>query len=73
MIPRLFFGIVILFLPFVAQAQEVPTFSNYVVDLASLLDEATFQELVTRLEDHNQRTTNQVAVLTIPSLERRRH
>ena len=52
-----------------AQAQEVPTFSGYVNDYANLLTDATTQELEDRLRDHEQRTTNQVTVLTIPSLE----
>ena len=52
-----------------AGAQEVPTFSGYVNDYANLLTDATTQELEERLRSHEERTTNQVTVLTVPSLE----
>ena len=69
MIPRYFFWIALSFLSFVAHAQEVPYFSGYVNDYAHLLTESTRQELEARLKDHEERTTNQVTVLTIESLE----
>ena len=69
MLLRHFLWIVLLWIVTAAGAQEVPYFSGYVVDQANLLNEETIQELTARLEDHNQRTTNQVAVLTIPTLE----
>ena len=69
MTPRHFFGIALLFLSSVAHAQEVPHFSGYVNDYAHLLTESTRQELEARLKDHEERTTNQVTVLTIESLE----
>ncbi len=52
-----------------ALAQEVPTFSGYVNDYANLLTDGTMQELEARLRNHEERTTNQVTVLTVPSLE----
>ena len=69
MIPRHFFGIAIFLSSFAAYAQETPYFSGYVNDDANLLTESTQQELEGRLSDHEARTTNQVTVLTVESLE----
>ena len=63
------FFVGIMFLTRVAYPQEAPIFSGYVNDYAHLLTEGTQQELEARLEDHQRRTTNQVTVLTIESLE----
>lgn len=64
-----FLWIVLLWIATTAVAQEVPTFSGYINDYANLLTDATAQELEARLRDHEARTTNQVTVLTISSLE----
>ena len=69
MLLRRFLWIMLLWIVTAAGAQEVPTFSGYVNDYANLLTDATTQELEDRLRDHEQRTTNQVTVLTVPSLE----
>ena len=59
---------VFLLVSFATTAQEAPYFSGYVNDDANLLNESTQQTLEDRLRDHEQRTTNQVTVLTIESL-----
>ena len=69
MIHRYYFGIIFTFLSIAALAQGVVPFSGYVNDYANLLTESTQQELETRLQDHEERTTNQVTVLTVESLE----
>jgi uncharacterized protein len=53
----------------VAKAVEVPYLSGRVNDLAQILTETTFDSLGVLLKDHEIRTTNQVVILTIPSLE----
>ena len=68
MVLRYFFGIALFFLSFAARAQDDIYFSGYVNDYANLLTESTQQELEARLQDHEERTTNQVTVLTIESL-----
>lgn len=69
MLHRRFSWILLLLIAPLAFAQEIPTFSGYVNDYANLLTNGTTQELDARLRDHEQRTTNQVTVLTVPSLE----
>ncbi len=55
--------------PFILSAQEVPYLSGRVNDYAHLLSEESRQQLESTLQDHEQRTSNQIVVLTIPSLE----
>jgi uncharacterized protein len=52
-----------------ADARDVPPLTGRVVDLAQVLPPATAEELSSRLKAHEDKTTNQVAVLIIPSLE----
>ncbi|MEM1042346.1 MAG: TPM domain-containing protein [Bacteroidota bacterium] len=53
-----------------AHAQPaVPALTGRVVDRAEVLDAATEQALADQLEAHEEATSNQVVVLTIPSLE----
>lgn len=52
-----------------AFAADVPYLSGRVVDNAEILSAATKQKLGARLKAHEQETTNQIAVLTVPSLE----
>jgi|GEM_PF-2059876 len=52
-----------------ALAQEVPPLSARVNDYANILSYTAEQELEARLRDHEERTSNQIAVLTINSLE----
>ena len=66
---RYLLSIVFFGLSLLAFAQEAPFFSGYVNDYAHLLTESTQQELEARLRDHQQRTTNQVTVLTVEGLE----
>lgn len=52
-----------------AAQQAVPTLTGRVVDEADILSPNTERTLTTLLTEHEQETSNQVAVLTIPSLE----
>lgn len=63
---RLLYAVVVL--ASVASAREVPYLSGRVVDEARVLDAASSQTLETLLKDHETRTGNQVAVLTVSSL-----
>ncbi|MGD9729437.1 MAG: YgcG family protein [Nitrospiraceae bacterium] len=52
-----------------AHALEIPPLTGRVVDLARVLSPPTAAELSERLQAHEATTTNQVAVLIVPSLE----
>jgi uncharacterized protein len=51
-----------------AGALDFPALSGRVVDTANLLDPATEQSLTDQLAAHERATTNQVMVVTVPSL-----
>ena len=51
-----------------ARAAEVPYLTGRVVDEARILSPATRERIEAALEKHEKATTNQVAVLTVPSL-----
>jgi uncharacterized protein len=59
------------FLPLAAHAQQgdVPYLTGRVVDNAEILKPDTRKRLAETLRQHEQKTTNQVAVLTVPSLQ----
>lgn len=52
-----------------AAAVEVPYLTGRVTDNAQILSPETRRTLTERLKAHEDKTTNQVAVLTVPSLE----
>jgi len=52
-----------------APAAEVPYLTGRIVDNAEMLSEGTRRSLAAKLAAHEQATTNQVVVLTVPSLE----
>lgn len=56
-------------LPIGVQALDVPTLRNRVTDLAQVLDQSTANALESELRSFEQQSSNQVAVLIIPSLE----
>jgi uncharacterized protein len=58
----------LLLLPFMAAALDVPQLKGRVNDMANLLSPATATLLEQKLAQFERETTNQVAVLTIPSL-----
>lgn len=51
------------------QALDVPTLQNRVTDLAGLISSATLHRLESQLQTFERETSNQIAVLIIPSLE----
>lgn len=52
-----------------AGALEIPPLTGRIVDLAGVLPPAVAEELSAHLQAHEAKTTNQVAVLIVPSLE----
>jgi uncharacterized protein len=62
-------GIILLLASPVTSALEVPRIDHYVNDHAGLLTPAQRSTLEEILRGHEQKTTNQVVILTIPSLE----
>ena len=65
------FGVAAGVLTFVSicRATEVPFLAGHVNDIAGILSSSTRSELETILKAHEDSTSNQVVVLTIPSLE----
>jgi uncharacterized protein len=53
----------------VASCTEIPYLSGRVNDYAGILSENTIEVLSEQLKAHEERTTNQVVVLTLPSLQ----
>ncbi|TGN06969.1 TPM domain-containing protein [Leptospira ilyithenensis] len=51
------------------QAIDVPELSKRVTDRAGILSEETIAKLETKLKAHEESTSNQIAVFTLPSLE----
>jgi uncharacterized protein len=51
-----------------AQRAEVPYLTGYVVDSAEILRSDTRRRLAEMLRAHEQKTTNQVALLTVPTI-----
>lgn len=64
-------GVVLFLLPvsFPAEALDVPPLTARVVDVARVLPSAVIEQLTADLQAHETKTSNQVAVLIIPSLE----
>jgi uncharacterized protein len=61
---------VLLLFPTHASALEVPPLTGRVVDLAHVLPASDAVQLSDQLKAHEEKTSNQVAVLILPSLER---
>jgi len=55
--------------PHIAACAEIPYLSGRVNDYAQILSEDVKEELSLKLKEHEDRTTNQVVVLTLPSLK----
>ena len=66
---RLFVFLAMLFLPVSAFALDVPPLTGRIVDLAHVLPAHDSDQLTAQLKAHEDKTSNQVAVLIIPSLE----
>ncbi len=65
----LFAWIFLLLSPFYLQAIEIPKLEKRVTDLANLLSPETIQYLTKELETEELKTSNQIAVLILPSLD----
>lgn len=52
-----------------AAGADIPYLSGRVVDDAEILSTATRGRLTTMLREHEQRTTNQIVVLTVPTIQ----
>jgi uncharacterized protein len=66
---RCAFGVLALIASFVASSADVPYLTGRVVDNAEILSPATRTKLAADLKAHEDRSTNQVAVLTVKSLD----
>jgi uncharacterized protein len=66
---RCAFGALALIASFIASAADVPYLTGRVVDNAEILSPATRSKLAADLKAHEDRTTNQIAVLTVKSLD----
>ncbi|HVF63625.1 MAG TPA: TPM domain-containing protein [Casimicrobiaceae bacterium] len=66
---RVAFVVLQLFLAIAAIAADVPYLTGRVVDEAEILSSATRQKLAADLKAHEEHTTNQIAVLTVRTLE----
>jgi len=53
----------------VTNGADIPYLTGRVNDNAQILSEATRNSLIEKLKEHEIRTTNQVVILTVPSLE----
>ena len=62
-------ALVLLFCPLTALAQTFPALTGRVVDAANLLKPAERQALEAKLKAYEDKTTDQVVVATLPSLE----
>ncbi|HTF99608.1 MAG TPA: YgcG family protein [Nitrospirota bacterium] len=60
---------VLLLVPALASGMTVPYLTGRVTDNAQILTDDTRRSITEQLKAHEQQTTNQVAVLTVPSLE----
>lgn len=60
---------ILLLVPLVATALDVPYLTGRVTDNAQILSDSMRSSLTDRLKTHEERTGNQIAVLTLPSLE----
>lgn len=69
MIRRFALLLILSFPPLALMATEVPYLSKRVTDAAEVLSATTIQDLERRLKEHEDSTSNQVAILTIASLE----
>lgn len=64
-----FSGILFLFLTISNYAFPVPELRRQVTDLAGILSPSTISQLELTIANHERETSNQIAVLTIPTLE----
>jgi uncharacterized protein len=62
------FFIAVLFASIITLAVDVPYLTGRVTDNAQILSDETRQSITERLKAHEDKTTNQIAVLTIPTL-----
>jgi len=53
----------------IALALEVPNYTNWVNDFANVIDDQIEDQLNNKISDYEKKTTNEIAVVTIPSLE----
>jgi len=65
---RMFVGIALYWLTGFVYAADVPMLSGRVVDNAEILSSGARERIATALKAHEDKTTNQIAVLTIPTL-----
>ena len=62
-------GMLFLAMAAIASGADIPYLSARVVDDAEILSSAALSRLTTIMREHEQRTTNQIAVLTVPTIQ----
>src|SRR5258708_7343534 len=62
-------SIYLLFASAYSYALDVPALRDQVTDLAGVVDSSTHQSIVEMLQAFENKTSDQIAILTIPSLE----
>jgi uncharacterized protein len=62
-------GMLILAMAAGASGADIPYLSGRVVDDAEILSSAAHSRLTIMMREHEQRTTNQIAVLTVPTIQ----
>lgn len=62
-------GMLFLAMAAIASGADIPYLSGRVVDDAEILSSAARSRLTTIMREHEQRTANQIAVLTVPSIQ----
>ncbi|HEV7785450.1 MAG TPA: TPM domain-containing protein, partial [Thermoanaerobaculia bacterium] len=62
-------GVFFVLLPFAATAKDIPPLTGRIVDQANLLTADQKQRIETKLAAFEKETTDQVAVLTLDSLD----
>ena len=62
-------GLVVMFVGFAALAADLPALTGRVVDNAGIIDAATEASLTQKLADFETKSSDQIAVATIPSLD----
>ncbi len=65
---KIFFAFILWFLPFLAYAQNVPQPVGWVSDFADVLDQGNAAKLRSLIEEVEQKTTTEIAIVTINSI-----
>ena len=65
---KIFFAFILLFLPFLAYGQNVPQPVGWVSDFADVIDKGNADKLRSLIEEVEQKTTTEIAIVTVSSI-----